>query len=95
MSAISDLPVVAYRLSVAGEDPDYLESVGYDIHGNEQWAVRSNGMCLSRSLEWDREPMPSSSLRTVEWYRQHRFTSPEEGLMFWERYQTKIANDNR
>ncbi len=54
MGAIADLPVVAYRLSVAGEDPDYLESVGYDIYGNEQWAVRSNGMCLSRSLEWDR-----------------------------------------
>jgi len=30
MGAIADLPVVAYRLSVAGEDPDYLESVGYD-----------------------------------------------------------------
>lgn len=89
------LPIGSYLLPVTIDGQARIERTGPNIYGQPQWAVRGNGLCLSRSLEWDREPLPSSSLRTVEWYRQHRFTSPEEGLMFWERYQTKIANDNR
>lgn len=89
------LPIGSYLLPATADGQARIERTGPNIHGQPQWAVRGNGLCLSRSLAWDHEPLPSSSLRTVEWYRQHRFTSPEEGLMFWERYQTKIANDNR
>lgn len=89
------LPIGSYLLPVTIDGQARIERTGPNIHGQPQWAVRNNGLCLSRALDWDRDPLPSSSLRTVEWYRQHRFTSPEEGLMFWERYQTKIANDNR
>ena len=44
--------------------------------GQYRWAVRRNGECLSRKLEWDYEPFPSS--RTDEWLRLNRFDSVEE-----------------
>ena len=89
------LPIGSYLLPVTVDGQARIERTGPNIHGQPQWAVRGNGLCLSRSLAWDHEPLPSSSLRTVEWYHQHRFLSAEEAYTCWQRWQRRVADDGR
>lgn len=95
MPMILPLPIGSYLLPETDDGQARIEWVGINLHGQPQWAVRGNGVCLSRALEWDREPLPSSSLRTVEWYHQHRFLSDEEAYTHWLRWQRRVADDGR
>ena len=95
MSTPLNLPIGSYRLPVTADGPARIEWVGSVLHGHELWAVRGNGLCLSRALEWDHEPLPSSSLRTVEWYHQHRFTSAEEAYTYWRRWYRRVAREDQ
>ena len=91
-----DLPIGSYLLpNTSGAGLDRIEWVGSNPPNGHPWAVQAGGMCLSRSLEWDHEPLSSSSLRTAEWYRQHRYASAEEAYAFWQRWERRVANDGR
>jgi hypothetical protein len=90
-----DLPIGCYLIPETGySSPDRIECTN-DPRSGQSWAVRSNGMCLSRSLEWDHEPRPSSSLRTAEWYYQHRWDSAEEAYSAWKRWSRRQDDDGR
>lgn len=90
-----DLPVGSYLLPDSYFGMDRIELVSPPGAPEMQWAVRCNGLCLSRSLAWDREPLPSSCLRNAEWYHQHRFATPEEAYQTWQRWQARIGDDGR
>lgn len=92
-----DLQIGSYLLPEAfGYAQDRIEYVGPQAPaGVGQWAVRSSSLCLSRDLEWDHEPQPSSSLRTTEWYRRHRFGSAVEAYAYWRRWARRLDDDGR
>ena len=90
-----NLPIGSYLIpDTDSVYPDRIERVS-DPRAGQSWAVRSNGMCLSRSLEWDREPLPSSGLRTTEWYYQHRWPTPEEAYAAWKSWTRKVGDDGK
>lgn len=90
-----DLPIGSYLLPEAfGYSQDRIEQVdGFNAKGKPRWAVRSNGLCLSRALQWDHEPVPSSSLRTAEWMATHRYDSAEEAYSYWKRWSRRVEDD--
>jgi hypothetical protein len=92
-----DLPIASYLLPPCGGGGDdrIEQTTGWSPTGLPQWAVRSGRQCLSRALEWDYEPLVSSSLRTVEWMRQHRFDSAEEAFSYWQRWARRVEDDGR
>ena len=92
-----DLPIGSYLLpNSSGVGLDRIEWCGPAVPPAYSWAVRAGGnLCLSKALEWDHEPMPSSSRRTVEWYHKHRYASPEEAYAFWQRWERRVADDGR
>lgn len=90
-----DLEVGSYLLPESfGYSTDRIEYAGHGPNGI-RWAVRSGSLCLSRALEWDHEPLPSSSLRTMEWYHQHRFDTPEEAYVAWKKWARRMEDDGK
>ena len=92
---VIDLPVGSYLLPESFYGLDRIERVSPLGAADEQWAVRCNGLCLSRALEWNREPVPSSSARTPAWCGQHRYASPEEAYRTWQCWRERVADDGR
>lgn len=90
-----DLPVGSYLLPDSHLGQDRIELVSPLGAEPPQWAVRCNGLCLSRAMEWNREPVPSCNLRTAEWYGKHRFATPEEAYQTWQRWRDWLASDGR
>lgn len=68
------LVVSAYRVG-SGIDPIRVERVG-QVSGPDKWAVRHRNNCLSRSGEWEWEPMPSG--RDDDFIARCRFDTADE-----------------
>jgi len=57
-----------------------------------QWAVTSFGDCLNKkTLQWDPEPRPSG--RTKAWTKDRRFSTVEEALACFEKWEEKYKNE--
>lgn len=72
--SISTRPV-RFEVTCVPESIDPLDSdvfsISVEYRGHELWAVLMRSWCLSKSGEWDHEPLPSS--REDDWLAEHRF----------------------
>jgi hypothetical protein len=53
------------------------------FYDGEKWAVRRSGCCLSKSGEWDYEPIPSS--RTDSFYKKYRFKTLGDAIKVYKK----------
>ena len=64
-----------YQVTCIPESVNPLESdlfaITVEYRGHGLWAVLKRRECLSKSDEWDYEPLPSS--REDDWLAEHRF----------------------
>ena len=78
MSASSAKAVVsAYAIDLSPRDSVRIERA-VQIDGPAKWAVRLDGDCLSRTGEWEWEPMPSG--RDDDFLARCRFDTDQEAI---------------
>ena len=63
------------RITKMSSDTDCFTYIELRDREKDLWAVMASGNRLSKDLQWDYEPLPSS--RTQEWIDNHSFTFPE------------------
>lgn len=79
-AVLADAEVTAYALAGGISVERCIQRSGSVL-----WAVRDwHKSCLSKSGEWDDEPLPSA--RTEEWISQHRFHSAQEAFAHARRF---------
>lgn len=61
--------------------------------GADRWAVRDGGVCITREIESEYEPLPSS--RTDEFLARCRFDTFEEALAIAHAWIRKHYTENR
>lgn len=54
-----------------------------NMKGPDRWAIRKGRYCLTKSGEWEYEPMPSS--RDEAFFSRARFKTAEAALKVWDR----------
>ena len=63
---------------MTGTQKAHFVRMNSPFYDGEKWAVRKGGNCLTKTGEWEWEPMPSS--RTDDFYERCRFESLEKAL---------------
>lgn len=59
------------------------------FYDGERWAVRWYGHCLTKTAEWEYEPMPSS--RDDAFYARCRFDTLEQAVETWNPANSVIS----
>lgn len=95
MSGLSTLEIGSYILKKEYRNTISLVRVGgidKDGMAINRWMIKGPGSsCLSKSGEWDIEPLPSS--RSDHYIEKHRWTDPEEAYSFWLAYKGKYNQE--
>lgn len=83
------LPIRSYQLTSGRRSiAQHIDRCG-QIEGPDKWAVRRGSECLSRSGEWEWEPLPSS--RDDDFLARCRFDTAAEAYAAWKATQPTEA----
>ncbi len=85
---VEDLVGTEFQFKDMFEDTSEPSTVSFvrmnsPFYDGERWAVRGHGHCLTKTAEWEYEPMPSS--RDDAFYSRCRFDTLEQAVKTWNR----------
>ena len=74
----------SHQFADTGElSPPRFVRMNSPFYDGEKWAVRWHGRCLTKTAEWEYEPLPSS--RDDAFYARCRFDTLEQAVETWNR----------